>query len=275
MISRDTPREEVLHFKRIKSKRTGEDEKSSFKAVTRTAEILQCLQRHVMTVTELADALGIHKSTSHRLLQAMEKSGLVIRNKLNRRYYIGPLISELASDPDVTHEYFVSCALNPMKRLAELTGESIGLSVLIGLSWVLLYEIPSIYDLQIVAKKKIVNNLHAGSGGKILLAQLGPRELNIAVSNLDFKPMTERTITSKEELLAQIDRIREQGYAMSYGERISEAMDICVPIKNYFVPAFLGILGPENRMKPKTEEFLNFIRDAGAHIEKNIAEALT
>jgi hypothetical protein len=37
----------------------------------------------------------------------------------------------------------------------------------------------------------------------------------------------------------------------------------------------LGILGPENRMKPKTEEFLNFIRDAGAHIEKNIAEALT
>ncbi len=274
MIPRDTPREEVLHFKRVKRQNTNEDKQSSFKAVARTAEIFRCLQRRVMTVTEIADALGIHKSTSHRLLQAMEQAGLVIRNKLNRRYYIGPLIGELVSDPDVTHEYLVACALNPMKHLSEMTGESIGLNIMIGLSCVLLYEIPSIHDLQIVAKKKVINNLHAGSGGKTLLAQLNPKELNIAISNLDFKPMTERTVTGKEELLAQIDRIREQGYAISYGERIPEAMDICIPIRNYFVPTFLGILGPENRMKPKTEEFLRSLQEAVTQIENNISETL-
>ncbi len=274
MFSRDTPREEILHFKNVKQPDSDKDTQSSFKAVARTAQIFKLLQHHVMTVTEIADALGIHKSTSHRLLEAMETAGLVIHNKLNRRYYIGPLISELASDPDVTHEYLIACALNPMKRLAEQTKESIGLNILIGLSNILLSEIPSNYNLQIVAKKKIHNNLHAGAGGKIMLSQLSPKELDIAISNLDFKPITERTVTSKDELLAQIDRVRQQGYGISYGERISEAMDICIPVRNYFVPSFLGILGPENRMKPKTDEYLKYIQEARDEIEKNISVTL-
>lgn len=272
---RGIPKEEVLHSKRLKRHNDADAKQSPFKAVSRTADILRCLQRRVMTVTEIAEALGIHKSTSHRLLETMEKAGLITRNKLNRRYYIGPLIGELVSNPEVTHEYLVACAINPMRSLSEATGESIGLNIMVGLSCVLLHEIPSTHDLQIVAKKKVHYNLHAGSGGKILLSQLKPKELNIAVSNLDFKPITERTVIDKEELLAQIDRIRNQGYAISYGERISEAMDICVPIRNYLVPTFLGILGPENRMKPKTEPYLKLLREARDQIENNLSKALS
>ncbi len=274
MIPRDIPREEILHIKRKSGKEACEDKQSSLKAVSRTAQILKCLQDGINTVTEIAAELGVHKSTSHRLLQALEEADLVVRNKLNRRYYIGSLISELASDPDVTHEYLVSCALNPMKRLAEITGESVGLNMLMGLHNVLLYEIPSRHELRLVAKRKISGDLHAGANARMLLAQLNARELGITLNNLDYRTLTERTITNKEELQAKINRIREQGWEISYGERIPEAMDIGVPIRNYFVPISLGILGPENRIKPRTQEFLAAAIEAGAQIEANISAAL-
>ncbi|MCX7911564.1 MAG: IclR family transcriptional regulator [Dehalococcoidales bacterium] len=271
---RKLPTEQVLHIKRSSPARKKAKERTTLKAVYRTAEILRLLQRGPASLSVIADELGIHRSTALRLLRALEDAGLAVRNRLNRQYYIGSLITELVSDPDVTHQYLVSCALNPMKRLAAYTRESIGLNVLIGTHNILLYEIPSTYELQVVAKKKVSSELHAGAASKVLLAQLSPKDLDIVINNLDFKPITERTITSKEELLAQLKRIREQGYAIGYGERIPEAMSIAVPIQNYIIPVALGILGPENRMKPKTDEFLKAIQEARAEIEKNIAESL-
>jgi len=273
MPVRKLPTEDVLHTRKPGRKKATETETTSLKAVYRTAEVLRCLQRTPMTLSEVANELKVHKSTAHRLLQVLEDASMVIRNRLDRRFYLGSLIAELVADPDVTHQYLVSCAVHPMKRLAELTGESIGLNILIGIHSVLLYEIPSSYDLRIAAIRKVNNELHAGAHAKILLSQLNPRDLNIVVNNLNYTPFTERSTTTKEELLAQVERIRDQGYAMSYGERIREAMDIGVPISNYFVPASLGILGPESRIKPRTEEYLKAILEARTDIERNISEA--
>jgi IclR family transcriptional regulator, KDG regulon repressor len=273
MIPRDTPGEEIIHIKK-KPADLDTGKTSSFKAIARTAQILRSLQKGEKSVTDIALELGVHKSTSLRLLQALEKADIVIRNKINRRYYIGTLIAELAADPDVTHEYLVSCAQKPMEDLSRLTGESIGLNILIGLTMVLLHEIPSIFPLQVIAKKKVVTLLHAGSSNKVLLAQLKPKDLAIALNNLSYEPITERTVTNKEELRVQIDRIREDGYSITYGERVSEAMDIAMPISNYFIPCSVGILGLESRMKPRTAEFLKAIQETRIQIEKKISETL-
>lgn len=274
MVVRKPIDEPVLHTCEPPFRKSEETGTSSLKAVYRAADIIRCLQRAPMTLSEIAGELDVHKSTAHRLLQALKDADLVVRSNLDRRFYLGSLISELVSDPEVTHQYLVSCALNPMKQLARFTGESIGLNILIGLSNILLFEIPSTHNLHIVAKKKVVNNLYAGSGSKVLLAQLEPKELMIAVSNLDYKPLTERTITSKEELLAQVNRIKAQGYAMCYGERIAGAMNIAVPVRNYFVPSAIGILGLESRMKPRTAEYLKALQEAGSRIEDNISSTL-
>jgi len=272
---RKLPTEEVLHAKRVKPVKKKSKENITLKSVFRTAEILRSLQHGVMTLSEITSALKVHRSTALRLLRALEEAGLVIRNRADRNYYIGPLITELVSDPDVTHQYLISCALNPMKRLAEYTRESIGLNILIGMSSILLHEIPSSYELQIVAKKKVINDLHAGASSKVLLAQLNPKDLNIVVNNLSFKPLTEHTITNKEELLVQLKRIREQQYAVGYGERIPEVVSIAVPIENYIIPVSLAILGPENRVKPRIEEYLKVLQEARAEIKKNISESLS
>jgi IclR family KDG regulon transcriptional repressor len=194
-----------------------------------------------------------------------------MQDNISRRYYIGPLITEIASNPYVTHEHLVSCAFNEMRSLSDITCETVGLGVLVGLKNILLHEIPSSYDLQIIAKKKISSQIHAGSSGKVLLSQLRNKDLKIVMNNLTLEPVTELTVTDREQLMAQLKQIRRQGYSVTYGERISGGISVSVPIKNYILPASINILGPENRVKPRIAEFTGILLDAGASIEQKLS----
>ncbi len=244
---------------------------TAFKSVFRTANVLTCLSKGVTSVTDIASICKIHKSTVHRLLQALGEAGLTMQDPISRRYYIGPLITEIASNPYVTHEHLVSCAINEMVSLSSFTCESIGLNVLIGLQNVLLHEIPSSHDLQLIAKKKISGQIHAGANSKVLLSQLYNKELKIVMTNLAFEPITEHTVTDKQQLMAQLKQIRRQGYAISYGERISGGIAMSVPIKNYILPASISILGPESRIKPRITDFLNELIAASTRVSQNLS----
>jgi IclR family KDG regulon transcriptional repressor len=243
-----------------------------YKSVYRTANILQCVGNGVNSVTDIAKLCGLDKSTVYRLLKTLSESGLIMQNPITRQYFIGPLITEIAANPYITHENLVSCGLNEMKRLSHLTGESIGLHVLIGIRCVVLHEIPSVYDFAISAKKKVIEYLHAGANGKVLLSMLNNKALKIAMANTVLEPLTEITVTDKEQLLAQLKQIKRQGYAISYGERIIGAINMTVPIRNYTMPASLSLLGPESRMRAKTAEFLRELIASGKQVERNIKQ---
>jgi IclR family KDG regulon transcriptional repressor len=243
-----------------------------YKSVYRTANILKCVSNGVNSVTDIANLCNLDKSTVYRLLKTLNESGLILQDPITHQYFIGPLITEIASNPYVTHENLISCALNEMKRLSNLTGESIGLHVLIGIRCVILHEIPSIYDFAISAKKKIIEHLHAGANTRVLLSQLNSKELKIAMANMVLEPLTELTITDKEQLLALLKQIKRQGYAISYGERITGGINIAVPIKNYPLTASLSILGPESRIRPKTAEFLRELIASGKQVEQNLKQ---
>jgi DNA-binding IclR family transcriptional regulator len=247
------------------------EKQSAYKSIFRTAAILNCLNKNITTVTGIANALKINKATIYRLLQALNEAGITLRNPLDRQYYIGPLITQIAENPSMTHGTLVLSAINEMERLSELSGESVAVSVLIGVYRYNLQEIPSTHEIQIVAKKSIGTDLHAGATSRILLAQLSSKDLKKAINNISFIRLTERTITNKEMLLEQLKQDKKQGYAIGCSERALGAMSISVPIKNYVIPASIGILGLEDRMKPRTEEYVESLLKAASHIEYNLS----
>ncbi|MBN2060660.1 MAG: IclR family transcriptional regulator [Deltaproteobacteria bacterium] len=248
------------------------EEPNILRSVYRTANILTCISNGIDSITGIANTCGLNKSIVYRLLKAMSEVRLTTRNHITRRYHIGPLISEIASNPNVAHEQLILCAINEMRYLSDYSRESIGLNVLIGLQNVLVLEIPSTYDLRIVAKKKTYGNIHAGANCKILLSQLSSKKLKTVMKNMVLDPITENTITDKEKLLSQLKLIRKQGYAVDYGERISGAVCISVPIKDYLLPATLGILGPESRVKGKINDFISKLQASSGRINDNIRE---
>ncbi|MHB8104159.1 MAG: IclR family transcriptional regulator domain-containing protein [Dehalococcoidales bacterium] len=66
------------------------------------------------------------------------------------------------------------------------------------------------------------------------IAKLNNKDLKKVIDNMSFMRLTERTVTSKEELLEQLRKIKKQGYSIGYGERAQGAMSISMPVTTYY-----------------------------------------
>jgi DNA-binding IclR family transcriptional regulator len=92
--------------------------------------------------------------------------------------------------------------------------------------------------------------------GKILLSGMTPEARDTIISNMTFIPKTPSTITSKEELLEEIERVKSQGYALDDAENEEILRCIAAPIfdhKGKIIASF-SISGPRNRI---TMEVIN------------------
>jgi IclR family transcriptional regulator, KDG regulon repressor len=240
-------------------------------SIAHAADILTCLSDDIHTVTDIARQSDLGKSTVHRVLKLLEKSLLVVQDPSSRRYYLGPLITRLASNPVTTHEYLIMCASEEMKRLAQLSEETVAMDIMIGTHCFPLYEVPSKHDLRVTQESRASGPVNAGASGKVLLSQLNEKQLRTAMATIEPARTTDRTVTNTELLLAQVREVKQQGYAVSYGERIDGAMCISAPIRNYSLPVVLSIVGPESRLQPKTKDAVARIIISAKRISESVA----
>jgi DNA-binding IclR family transcriptional regulator len=252
----------------------GRGEPSEAKSIYRASLILDCISHDVNSLSEIADASKLTRSTTHRLLKALAKSHLVIHDPVSRLYFLGPSITQFIANPKLTHEYLVNASLKEMNYLAEVTEETIVLGVLIGLNHVSLHAIESAHALKIAQAGSRVGPLHTGAASRALLAQLNATNLNSILDKIQFESWTEYTVTNKEDLLNRVRLVKKQGYAISYNEKIAGSIGIAAPVKDYIIPAALSIVGPESRMKPRTAQFAEKLISATNRISRNLSETL-
>jgi DNA-binding IclR family transcriptional regulator len=242
-------------------------------SITRAADILKILAEGVNRITDVSRGVGLSKSTTHRFLKSLEMSGLVTRDRLTRRYHLGPLSLNLASKPIIAHQTLIACAFEDMRRLRDLTGETVVLHVRIGLERICLEELQSLQNLKYTAGKGATAPIYTGSAGKILLSHLEDNELQPLLKHLQLVPIGPNTITDKDRLLEELKIAKEQGYATSFGERISGSASISVPVENYLCPVALSVLGPDNRFSLGViMELLREIKEGAAQISRNLCE---
>jgi DNA-binding IclR family transcriptional regulator len=140
-----------------------------------------------------------------------------------------------------------------MRYLANHTGESASLFVVDGLKRLCLAREEGTFSIRynIVEGQRMV--LYAGAGGKVLLA-FGPEELRRKILGKNhLKELTPTTIKDPKDLAKELEAIRRQGYASSYGERDTEVAALAAPICGHDgkVCAALSIAGPINRFSPE------------------------
>jgi DNA-binding IclR family transcriptional regulator len=241
-------------------------------SIPRAAKILACLCGNINTITEIAHQCKFAKSTVHRILQLMEKSFLVIEDPLERRYYIGPLITRLATNPFTIHEYLVRCVFEEMENIAEMAEETVALDILFGIQMVPLYEIPGKFDSPIINRNRKLGPLYTGAGAKVLLSQLSDERLKVVLKYTNIPQLTERTVTNKNLLLSQISQIRNQGYSISHGERTPGTLCISVPIHNYTSPAVLSVIGQESRLAARQDHIVQELKDASLRLSRKVKD---
>lgn len=248
------------------------DKKST--SIHRAANILICLSNGINTITDIAKSCKLSKSTVHRLLKILEESYLVTKDPINHRYYLGHLITQLALNPKTTHEYLITCAIEEMKRLSDVSEETVVLSIMVGMQYVWLHQIMSKHVLRVTADINTAVLLFVGATAKVLLSQLNDKELQVVMKNIKIERVTEHTVTDKNILIEQLKTIRQQGYAISYGERIVGAVGISAPIRNYVCPAALSIMVPQSRLEKRETDLITELKVSASRIPSNIRQTL-
>jgi len=242
-------------------------ERNKFNSISRAAVILDCMSNGINSITDIAEKCGINKTTVHRLLKSLEAANMAINDAVHHRYYLGPLLNKLVSNPRITHEYLINCAMPEMERLSKASKETVTLSTLIGYQHVSLYEIPSEQMLRVIEGSPGTRSLlSVGAPAKVLLSQLSDEELQTEVQGIKSKSLIDISETDQELLMSEVKRIKQEGHAVSYGERVAGVIGISAPVKNYIFPVALGILGPDSRIVMNVPNLISEVKASASQI---------
>ena len=227
--------------------------------------LLEVLARRgeAMGVSELAGSVGMPKSGVHRLLQALVDERYVEQSS-SGRYRVSIKLWEVASAAlpgfDLRRH-----AEGVMHALVEETGESVHLSVLDQRDVVYVHKLEAPTN-PVRAYSQIGGRVpaHCVATGKAMMAFRGPRWLANAAEHL--LPATVNTITDPRAFLAEMARIRAQGYASNGGEWRLGINGLASPIFDDAgtVVGAIGISGPAARVEgPRRESLIEQVREAG------------
>jgi DNA-binding IclR family transcriptional regulator len=220
------------------------------RSVDRALAILACLGQGNRRSSDLARALKLHKATVGRLLISLQRAGMVRRND-DGFYTVGPAVVALASRAIETHRTLLDVLRDPLRRVWQLTGETIGVHVRAGRNRVGVEELESPQPIKYRAGLG-QRSLHAGAAGRILLAFLPPDERRQVLNGMRLVRFTDATITNLSDLEKQLERDRRRGYATSFGEAIPGVASLSVPVFDSTgkVVASVSVLGPQARLSP-------------------------
>jgi DNA-binding IclR family transcriptional regulator len=239
---------------------------------SRVASILICLGEGISTFTDIVNYSRLSKSTVHRILQSLVESQFVVMDPVYHRYYLGGLIHHITMKSESTHEYLIYRSIQEMVRLSDISDQTITLSILVGSLHYSLHSIASREELRITSEIKRHRIVYAGGRIRVLLSQLPDKELELILKNITLDRATSNTITDKSTFMEQIRQTREQGYAISYSERISGAGSISAPIRNYNCPVTISILGFENNIKPREDQLVKELLTSAERISESIKQ---
>jgi IclR family acetate operon transcriptional repressor len=213
-------------------------------AAERAIAILDMLaEAGELGTNEVARRTGMTPSTVSRQLGTLAASGLVERVATNGRYRLGLRIIHLANA--LLARLDVREVARPhLVALVEATGETATLSVPGDEDAVTIDFVPGSHQVQPVSRLGRPSIAHATSAGKVMLAFSG-RELPEG----PFRAYTPRTITDPQALGREIERVREQGWALAAGEREPGLTAIAAPIRSSRgeLEAIVALQGPSAR----------------------------
>jgi len=220
------------------------DGSSSVQSVDRALSILELVtERPDLGVTAIADAVGLPKSTTFRLLAVLEAHELVAQVGDRGVYRPGIGIALLAGAVLARHD-LVRDSHDVCRALAAELRETVNIAILDEGAAVNLTQ--DLGGRSVLVHNRIGRRtpLHATSSGKVLLAGSGAAEIGAVLAEL-----TPRTITDPRALHVELDRVRRNGWGSAAGELEIGLNGVAVPIRiDGAVVGALSASGPGYRL---------------------------
>ncbi|MCF7817321.1 MAG: IclR family transcriptional regulator [Kiritimatiellales bacterium] len=195
--------------------------------------ILQDIANHPdgMKLSEISQELGLPSSNVTLYLNTLLGSGMVIRDPLNRKFFISPMAVELFrnSGESLVHRLIPS-AEEPMKKLHRQFNENVLLGFQKENTVVFIKHISSNHVMSVKIEPEPDFALHITAAGRAILAFLPEKEISAYLKKASYEKLTGKTVANEKALLKILNDTRKNGYAFNPGEFEEEVMAVAAPI---------------------------------------------
>lgn len=232
---------------------TTKPERSTHAAVEKALRILMAFTPHNEKTAALAlsKKLGLHPSTTTRLLKVLKKHGFVEQDRETKKYFLGRSNLFLArAITESLNTDLVSIARPFIDALRDRINESVGLEVWVGDATILGYAAVGPHLIQISTTLGARMPVHVAAGARAIMAHL-PAEVVDNLLERQLRRFTPKTITDPKALKRKLKEIREKGISLDLGELDEGVHVMAAPVfdhaKSPVAAVAIGV--PAYRMK--------------------------
>lgn len=221
--------------------------------------------------TEILERSGQPRGTLHRQLMHLVEEGLLEQSD-DQTYVAGLRLLTFASRAWNGND-LRSIAAPHLRKLQEMTGESVHLGVLRGAEIIYLDKIDGKHAVRMHSQIGRVSPAYCTGVGKVALSLLPKIALDSLVATIDFHSYTPNTIVSATELKQEVDIIKRRGYGFDLEEHETGIQCIAVPLvvpgRRYH--AAISVTGPAYRLsRERLEGWSGIVCEAARNIATDI-----
>ncbi len=242
-------------------------------SLEKSLRVIDILSLHPagLALAEMSRRLGLPKSSVHHILSTFQFSDYVVQDRETKKYSLGFKFLEISrrilDNLDVrrvAHPYLV--------RLREKCEAASHLAVLREGRVVYIDKVEPPMGLTLATYVGFSTDPHAAAGGKVLLAALDPDEVREIYAHRELKAYGKNTITDMDALLAELEKIAQEGYAIDDEEYYEGVRCVAAPVRaGGRVVAALSLTGSiftmtEERIKGELKDLV--VETAAAISEK-------
>lgn len=213
------------------------------------------------SLSELARKLSMPVSTCFNLVRAFERRGFLYSAGTRRGFYptkrMLQLVQTIAqSDP------MGGVVVERLLKLRDDTAETVVMGKRVGDQILLLEVIESPHRIRYSANVGERRPVQINSMGKALISLLPAAEREELVTKLRFPKLTDRTIRSARDYLADIERSVKRGWFLNDGESVQDVIALAMPVVVNTEAFAITVAGPRYRLEPELEKRARQLRDA-------------
>ena len=208
-----------------------------------------------LTAREITERLGLNRPTAYHLLRTLHDEEFLVRGS-DRRYRLGLRVGTLAEGfsrqlaPDESLTRYV-------RMLADKTREMTYLTVRRGYEVILVTYAAARHTIQArTPVLGLLDEIHTRSSGKVSLAFASPEALAEYFETHELHRLSPKTITDRREFERELERIREDGYAVSREEQEIGVSTMAAPIDGGASPYVLALSAPTERFEADFDAYL-------------------
>jgi DNA-binding IclR family transcriptional regulator len=241
--------------------KTSSDTRSPYQiqVLDRALAILEALSQDGpdLSLGQISESLGLHKSTAHRLIMVLERHKLVEKNSQTGKYRLGLKLFELGTRA-VSQLDLRERARPFLERAVLETGETVHLCIYDDGEVVYLDKVEPGRSVRLASSVGRRNPAYCTAVGKAIMAYLPENQVEIAVQKHGLRSLTRKTISTMMELKAELTQVQELGYAVDNEENEEGVCCVGTVVRDFSGDpvAAISVSGPTFRVGSEKIPFL-------------------